>query len=679
MISSGKKLFLFSTLFMCILLVTFGMNGSLVCSAANQESSPDWTAPEKTLIIFSEVVGLDIEAYNTTLDLHNQDLYFFESFPQEDVQYTLDSDKSKVEVICNFVNKKFQSISLHALDGSPRMTQPSTDVLDTAKGFLDRYQTYSGASYIEDMRGMLDTVDANENVTKTAENTKLEVSVNQNSTTFRWTPAVNGIEVMYKWVILSFENESLAFFMDNWELYNIGNYDIAISEEEAIDIAMKATENYSWTVNMGGDNPPVEVTEFTVEGVSETKLTFCNYPSKNESRNGDPLTLYPSWNIKLYFDKFYLGNVYGVNIAIWADTGEVNDIRTMIWMGEYSSDGNLNDNETSSGLKSNEESNGETNPNLASIAWVALPITVVLAVTIVYSKRKNALNELHKAPKSNSLKLSGVFLCLLMAFSMFSMTLQNVKADDSGITCWGITYEIVDGESNAAQSVISTMITYFGNRGYTCYDYFGEDTQREYVLANASYMESNFDYVAMFHYGHGGLDMDYPEHRDYFDEYWDFEEEDPQPDKEIWDYDVYQYTSSSKHFFVMLWVCRQGDHVGGSGGHYGAYGMPYAWHHTNPTSYGPDCFIGFKDASMPLTQFSSHNPSIDYEFFIRFFYILALHNGYSVYNALNIVSWYWFGCSFSNSELNTGFNATWGEDSAPGWMKIYGNKNIYLY
>jgi len=106
--------------------------------------------------------------------------------------------------------------------------------------------------------------------------------------------------------------------------------------------------------------------------------------------------------------------------------------------------------------------------------------------------------------------------------------------------------------------------------------------------------------------------------------------------------------------------------------------MPYAWFHGYLNS--DDCFIGFKDASMPLTQPSSHNPSIDYEFFFIRFYVLALHNGYSVYNSLNIASWTWFGCSYTNSELHTGFTADWpyfGEDA--GWMMIYGNPNIYLY
>ncbi|WGM90307.1 MAG: hypothetical protein NUK63_04090 [Candidatus Bathyarchaeum tardum] len=650
------------------------INASLVCNATTQEES---TAPEKALNLLEKVVGLDMEAYDTTFDLHTQDLYL-DSLPQESIQYTIDSADSKVEVICNFVNEKLQLMSLHPINGLALMVQQHANVVSSAKAFLVNYQADSGVSYLEPMTNMLDLVDGNENSTQVVEDVKLEVIVTQDSTTFRWSPAANGVEVMYKWVIVSFENGSLALFMDNWELYNIDSYDLTLSEEQAIDIAMDASKNYSWTVYMGEDKPSVEVTEFTVEGVSETKLTFSNYPSKNDSRNEDPSTLYPIWNVKLYFDNFYRGNVYGLNIAIWADTGKVHEVRPMIWMDDLSSDKTITDNEITSELSLNEDSN-ETSSNLSSVPWIALPITAVFGVTIVYSKRKNSPNKLLKITKAAVSKLSRLLLCLLMVVSIVPMATQTVKADDWGITLWAVEYELADGEFDAANNVISTMMTYFGNRGYTCYDYSGQDTQRDSILSNASYMESNFDYVALFHYGHGGMNG---VHRDYFDNDYNYSYHYWQPDNEIWDYDVYQQTSSSKHFFVMLWACRQGDHVGGLGGPNGAYGMPFAWHHTTPTSYGPDCFIGFENASMPLTQTSSHNPSIDYEFYIRRFYVLALHNGYSVYNSLNIASWNWFGCSYSNSELNTGYTAQWGEDPDDwdgGKMKIYGNDDIYLY
>ncbi len=258
MIKSGKKIFWFSTIFMCILMITVGMNGSLMVSATGQEFIES-TAPEKALIIFNDVVDLDVAAYSTNLDSDIHDLYF-EVLPQENVKYTLESGESKIEVICNFVNGKLRSMITYA-DGSPRMSQPATTTLEMAKDFIDKYQTISSASYYGMLSPMLDNVEVNNNVTKTSGNTKLAVTGNASSTSFRWTYTVNGVEAPSKCVALQFENGFLKYFVDTWSLFKIGSSEISLSEDDAIEIAMNAVENYSWNVSMGGDNPPLAVTE----------------------------------------------------------------------------------------------------------------------------------------------------------------------------------------------------------------------------------------------------------------------------------------------------------------------------------------------------------------------------------------------------------------------------------
>jgi len=40
----------------------------------------------------------------------------------------------------------------------------------------------------------------------------------------------------------------------------------------------------------------------------------------------EPLTLYPHWQVVLYFDKTYPGFVIGVEVGIWADKGEIHYI-----------------------------------------------------------------------------------------------------------------------------------------------------------------------------------------------------------------------------------------------------------------------------------------------------------------------------------------------------------------
>jgi hypothetical protein len=139
---------------------------------------------------------------------------------------------------------------------------------------------------------------------------------------------------------------------------------------------MKATENYSWNVNMGDENQ-ITVTDFNIVGVSETTLQIGNYATKDESRYGDPLILYPNWHVKLYFDKLYPGRVYGLAIGIWADTGEVNDIRTLLSLGEDYSPAVDANNEDSTLLQANEENNGLTPSNNPLLAGIALTIAMM--------------------------------------------------------------------------------------------------------------------------------------------------------------------------------------------------------------------------------------------------------------------------------------------------------------
>jgi hypothetical protein len=562
------------------------------------------------------------------------------------------------------------------------MTHASTNTLEMAKEFITKYQTVSSFSYYSMMGSMLDNLEINKNITKTSGNTKLEVTGNTSYTSFRWTYIVNGVEAPSKCVALKFENGFLKYFVDTWSIYTVGNTDLNISEAEAIDIAIKATENYSWNVSMGGDNPPVTITEFNIVGVSETTSMIGNYATKNESRGGDPFTLYSGWRIKLYFDKLYSGYVYGLNVGIWADTGEVHDITTMIWTGEYSPDENLNDNETAIKLTSTEESNCETDSNLKSIAWIALPSTFVLGVTIIQSKRKKAPHKLHKAPKSRSLKLSGTLLWLLISLTMISMTISTstVNASTYVMPIYGATCNITAQEEQFADTIADSFAYKFSTyAGYTTYDLFGSQTQKETVLGHISEFETYFDHVAMFHYGHGGLDYDEYDvlHWDYFDD--DCDLSNPSINDEIWDYEIGDETDLSKHFFVILWSCWQGNTQGYyDSAHSRTVGMPYSWFNGNPSN--GDCFIGFQAASMPLTQVSEHHNWIPYSFWLNMFAYYLTINHCTIEEALDTASQYYFNLDWEDTELYTGFYAVWpGFGSGNGWMKIYGNSNIYVY
>jgi hypothetical protein len=390
---ANKNLSLFSTVFVWFIIAAILLNAPPVCNAANPEYS-ELTAPEKVLTMLEEVVGLDIAEYSVELDFHAQAPFlYYDVLPQEDVKYIFGSNESELEVICAFVDEKLRSMNIYINDGSPLTTQPFTTPLEMAKDFLDRYQVQSEESYYSTMRSMLNNVEADKNITKTAEDIKLEVTVTANRTDFRWKYVFNGVEATSKCVALNFKQGFLKYFIDSWSLWTIGSTDLNVSEEEAIEIAMNATENHSWNLSSG-----TTVTEFNIVGVSETSLQIGNYPTKNESRGGDPLTLYPGWRVKLYFDKLYPGQVYGLDIAIWADTGEVNDIRELLYLGDVPYSGEPADNEDTTKQPSTEEPNNNyasPNPHLTTILLTTLIASIlVVIVVIIYSKqkKKNAHN-----------------------------------------------------------------------------------------------------------------------------------------------------------------------------------------------------------------------------------------------------------------------------------------------
>lgn len=190
------------------------------------------------------------------------------------------------------------------------------------------------------------------------------------------------------------------------------------------------------------------------------------------------------------------------------------------------------------------------------------------------------------------------------------------------------------------------------------------------MLDHASAFEENFDHVAMFHYGHGGMSG---VHRDYFDnDNWNYFY------NQIWDYEVWDETGYSKHFFIVLWTCFQGDFVGGYHPTYGRYGMPYTWFHGYPSS--GDCFIGFEDASMPLTQISEHSSWCDYELWLKQVGIRLTYSHYTVIQALDAASNQYFNRDYDETELYDGFTADWGDlGTGDGKMKVYGNWNIKVY
>ncbi len=277
-----------------------------------------WSASTNDAIAFLEdIIQFDTEKYQATLlsDTVEQrsDL---DGVAEELLSIRLRTSESQVDVILRFRNHKFSRCAC-LFEGSPVYSEPQPyAVLNAAKGLMDRFSFFEDASYLEDMRGMLDLVEDANNAEIVEGNIKLTVSISGRDAELIWLYTENGVDFSPKSVTLTFEDGVLKELTDGWYLFNIATTDVTVeTEQEAIEIARNAVEGFTWTVD------GVVVSDFTV--VEEPVLVVFHPTLRTNS-----LDLVPYWEVRLYLDKVYLGGINRLDVGIWADTGEVRRIVT---------------------------------------------------------------------------------------------------------------------------------------------------------------------------------------------------------------------------------------------------------------------------------------------------------------------------------------------------------------
>ena len=290
--------------------------------------SAELTGQEKALSFLRDVVGLDMTKYRVTL-LGNGTEYPSElgGLSEESLNYELTyANESKLGAIFLIQNGTLSYCALYVYTGSPLYAQPlSANVLDIAKTFLQKYQAYSNAPYIQPMREMLNAVNELKDSTATTDNITFSVSTTESAdptsssviltTHFRWMDSPNGIYNTRKDLGFSFKNGTFKSFGEGWYLYTIGSSSVNVSKEQAISIAMERAKNYQLFMNVGGlSNGTLVSVPFNI--LTDPISTSLSMVAR------EPLTLYPFWQVWLWFDK-PVNNTYGLVVSMWADTGEV--------------------------------------------------------------------------------------------------------------------------------------------------------------------------------------------------------------------------------------------------------------------------------------------------------------------------------------------------------------------
>ena len=337
---------------------------AVLLAQAPKAYSNELTAQNKALSFITDVIQLDMTKYNATPEGYSIDYPpKLPGIAQEVVTYNLESKESKIEVTCIFMDNNLYCCLISVEKGSSLYVQPSANVLEMARELLQRYQKWTGTFDLKGMIDLLDTVDATKNMTATLGNVKLEVFNNAFSSVFEWKYTFNGAD--YTGIGMTFEEDTIIFW-DDRSLYKIGNTDVNLSKEEAVSIALKRVENFSYKLNNGE-----EVTDFNI---AEERITATLYTRQRET-----LTLYPYWAVELHLDRLYPGNVYAILVEIWTDTGEIFLCQPLGVSGSLP--------EVPTTEPPPDGSTGQTNLNPTPFI-IAVPIVLAIAAVAIKKKRK---------------------------------------------------------------------------------------------------------------------------------------------------------------------------------------------------------------------------------------------------------------------------------------------------
>jgi hypothetical protein len=312
------------SLVLALMLLSLVMQVTLVQSVTSD-------APEKTMQILKDVLQIDIEKYETELTRYNTrtpDPYSSilpDGMPDTTVTYTIKNDGNVGTAYGMFKNNILTSCRFSIPNAQVIYAQPIENYAKAAQGILERYQEFLGDSSLTDMIEATETVkidaikaaDTLNDTILTAIDMKLEIKAAEHRTSFLWMHTFNGVD--YKEVLVSFEPSRINLY-EYGSRYKIGSTEVAVSEQQAIDIALSYIENdYSYNA-VGGteeNRTVVKVSDFIVDmDRIETRI------SASERADG---LLYPNWKVTVGLGKGYPGNVYAISIFIQADSGEIFD------------------------------------------------------------------------------------------------------------------------------------------------------------------------------------------------------------------------------------------------------------------------------------------------------------------------------------------------------------------
>lgn len=288
-----------------------------------QQLSSWSTSATQAMTIIRDVMQIDLSKYQTTLESNTvEDRADLGNIIEEVIQYSFVNSASRFELTIIFRNGHFSLFQLTQREGYPNypliyaQAQPS-DALMATKGLLERYQAVMKEDYVSEMVDLLASANGAGSSGKTLGNTKLDIPTYGSNALINLLFTDDGHDFAGKRVHVAFQNHVIMELSDDWFLYEIGDVNVNVSQEQAIQIAKNAAKSY--TLNASG----IMISEF---GILDAPASAEFYP---HSRPDVSLTLYPYWYVTLHLDKTYPGGFTVIAVGVWADTGKVANIQAL--------------------------------------------------------------------------------------------------------------------------------------------------------------------------------------------------------------------------------------------------------------------------------------------------------------------------------------------------------------
>ena len=272
----------------------------------------------RPLDFIEDVIQFDLSKYH--IQLLNSDAKFrsdLGGFVEETSLYSLTNNEDKFDIALRFRDQLLSTYQILDLNGSPIYYEPQpSDLLDAAANLLDRYKIFGDASYLEEMKNLLSGIEEIENIEILQDNMKLKVTSFGNETEFVWVYSKDGLDYSPKSLSLIFQGDILRKIIDGWFLFENDSFEVNISEEEAIRLARSAVSDFTWSYE--GEI----VSDFLLlEDVVDVE--FVPHPRDAAS------ILVPYWYVTFGLDGVYPGDVGLIAVGLWADNGEIVNIRVL--------------------------------------------------------------------------------------------------------------------------------------------------------------------------------------------------------------------------------------------------------------------------------------------------------------------------------------------------------------